>query len=452
LPNGDASGTRAAKTSIDAKDVAGLEVAWRFHIPVAAQESGAVTATPLVAGGTVYVQDMESDVFALDAKTGAVEWRRLFHDGTPGPNGLALAGDTLVGSTDTTVFALDAHSGTVRWTNRILGRHDSFVDVAPLVAGGLVYTGTTGYSPGTRGLIVALELKTGRVRWRFDTIRAPWAHPSIAGGGGIWETPTIAGDTLYAGIANPLPWGGTRAFPNGAALGGAALYTDALVALDAKTGALRWFDQVTPRDIRDHDLQNPPVLTKGLIVGSGKSGLVVAWDRSSHRRVWTASVGSHRNDSGPLPRHTVSVCPGLLGGVETPLAVANGRVFAPVVDLCYGESATGAAAITFQHTDPATGRGEVVALDLASGRRDWDRTLSSPPFGCATAANDLVFVPTYDGRVLALSAVDGRTVWSARAPARINACPSVAGDTLYVAAGAPPGRFEVVAYRLPTAS
>ena len=409
-----------------------------------------MTATPLVDGDTVYVQDMESDVFALDATTGTVRWRRLFHDGTPGPNGLALSGGLLVGSTDTTVFALDARSGVVRWTRRILGAHDSFVDVAPLVSGKLVYTGTTGYGPGTRGQIVALELSSGRVRWRFDTIRGPLSHPAIAGGGGIWETPTIADGVLYAGVANPLPWGGTKAFPNGAALDGPALYTDALVALDAQTGTLRWYRQITPRDIRDHDFQNPPVVAGGLIVGSGKSGVVIAFDRVSHTRVWTSPVGLHRNDRGALPRRVVPVCPGLLGGVETPLAVASGRVFAPVVDLCYGENATGAAAQTFRHTDPAKGRGEVVALDLATGTQLWRHRLPSPPFGCATAANDVVFVPTYDGSVRALAAADGRTLWSAHAPARINACPSVAGDTLVVAAGAPPGRYEVVAFRLRT--
>jgi alcohol dehydrogenase (cytochrome c) len=190
------------------------------------------------------------------------------------------------------------------------------------------------------------------------------------------------------------------------------------------------------------------VLAGGLVVGSGKSGVVMAWDPRTHRRVWEATVGVHRNDQGPLPRRTVPVCPGLLGGVETPPAVAGERVFVPVVDLCYGENATGSAAVTFTHTDPATGRGEVVALDLATGRRLWDRALDSPPFSCATAANDAVFVPTYDGRIRALAGADGRTLWTANAPARINACPSVAGDRLFVAAGASPGRFEIVAYQL----
>ncbi len=430
-------------------------MAWRFRIPIAPRESGVETATPLVDDGVVYVEDMESDVFALRATNGGLIWEHRFGDGTPGPNGLALGpGHSLVGSTDTTIFALDARTGALRWSHRILGSHESFVDIAPLVADGLVFTGTTGYGPGTRGAIEALDVRSGALRWRFDTIRGPWPHRALAGGGGIWETPTLSHGVLYAGIANPLPWGGSESLPNGGAYAGRALYTDSLVALDAHTGKLEWFDQVTPHDTRDHDLQNPPVVSHGLVIGSGKAGLVTAWDVATHRRRWQASVGVHRNDSGPLPRQAVEVCPGLLGGVETPVAVAGGRVFVPVVDLCYRESSVGAAATSFAQTDPAEGRGEVVALDARTGRRAWTRTIGSPPFGCATAAGDTVVVPTFDGHVLALAASDGATLWQARASAGINACPAVAGDSLYVAAGTPERsiahpRYEVIAYRLP---
>ena len=414
-----------------------LRVAWRFLLRIAPRESGVVTATPLVSGGVVYLQDMESNVFALRASTGAVVWRRAFHAGTPGPNGLSLDGGAVFGSTDTTVFALDADTGRVRWRHRILGPRESFVDIAPLAARGLVYTATTGYGPGTRGAIYALDERTGRTRWRFDTIRGPWAHPGEAGGGGAWQTPTLAGGVLYVGTANPLPWGGSPRLPNGGAYPGPALWTDSLLALDAKTGALRWFDQVTPHDVRDHDFQNPPVVAGGLVVGSGKGGRVIAWSRGSHRRVWERAVGLHRNDRGPLPRAAVSVCPGLLGGVETPVAVGGGRVFVPAVDLCYAENSTGGAAQSFGRVDPSAGRGRLVALDLRRGTPLWEARLPSPPFGCATSSNDIVFTSTFDGTVYAFAARDGRLLWRASAGAGINACPAVAGKMLYVGAGVP---------------
>lgn len=451
-PNGSAEGTRAAlHAKIDAGNVARLAPAWRFRIPIAPGESGAATATPVVAHGVVFLQDMESDVFALRARTGDVLWRHRFRAGNPGPNGLAVDGGAVFGSTDTTAFALDAATGKERWTRRILGRTESFVDIAPLAAGGLVYTATTGYGPGTRGAVYALDERSGAIRWRFDTIRGPWAHPGEAGGGGAWQTPTLAGGVLFVGTANPIPWGGSTARPNGGAYPGSALWTDSLVALDARTGALRWFDQVTPHDVRDHDFQNPPIVARDLAIGSGKAGRVIAWDRTSHRRVWEASVGVHRNDTGPLPLHAVSVCPGLLGGVETPAAYADNVVFVPFVDLCYREDAVGGAATSFGRVDPAHGRGGLAALDARTGRVEWTRPFGSPDFGCATVANDVVFTSTFDGELYGLATADGRTLWRARAPAGVNACPAVSGDTLLVAAGLPArgGRGELVAYRPP---
>jgi outer membrane protein assembly factor BamB len=104
--------------------------------------------------------------------------------------------------------------------------------------------------------------------------------------------------------------------------------------------------------------------------------------------------------------------------------------------------------------DLAGARGEVVALDLATGTRRWRRPLPSPVFGCATVVNDVVLTATYDGTVYALAADDGRVLRRLTAPAGINACPTVAGDLLVVAAGAePPGivtpRHVVDAYALP---
>jgi outer membrane protein assembly factor BamB len=432
--------------------VAGLVVRWRFPIPIRARDSGVVAATPVVGRDTVYVQDLESDVFALDRRTGAIRWQRRFHAGNPGPNGLALSGGTVFGATDTTIFALSARDGRTRWARRILSEVESYVDVAPVIARGLVFTSTVGYPPGGRGALYALDAATGHVRWRWWTVPR-WRYRE-AGGGGAWYPPSIDRDgRLFAGIANPAPWGGSPHRPNGGAYPGPALYTDSLVVLAADRGRLLWYDQVTSHDVRDYDFQLSPILAAGRAFGAGKAGRVIAWDIRTRRRLWEVEVGLHRNDRGPLPRQSVTVCPGLLGGVETPMAYDGSRLFVPVVDLCHQENSIGGAARSFLAVDPAAGSGRLVALDGPTGRREWERRFKSPVFGCATVTRDVVFTASYDGWVYALASSDGRTLWRARARAGINACPSVAGDLLLVPAGvAHPAfakpRFEVIAYGL----
>jgi alcohol dehydrogenase (cytochrome c) len=174
------------------------------------------------------------------------------------------------------------------------------------------------------------------------------------------------------------------------------------------------------------------------VLGAGKAGRVIVWDAESHRRVWTREVGLHRNDAGSLPSRRILVCPGLLGGVETPLAFAEGRLFVPVVDLCSHGSAVRIAPL--EQTKAAQGRGELVALDVRDGRPIWIHRFAQPIFGCATVGDGVVFTSTYGGRVYGLDVRDGRMLWTARLRGGINACPALAGRMLLVGAGIPRGR------------
>ena len=165
-------------------------------------------------------------------------------------------------------------------------------------------------------------------------------------------------------------------------------------------------------------------------------------------------MGVRRNDVGPLPARPVSVCPGLLGGIETPMALSDGRVFVPVVDLCFRQSSHGPEGSTSSGSTTRRGRASSWRSTQRSGRRLWTRKLPSPNFGCATVANDVVFTATYDGTIYGLSVEDGRTLWKAKARAGINACPAVAGRTLLVVAGTDHPAFqspvlELEAFRLP---
>jgi alcohol dehydrogenase (cytochrome c) len=451
MANGDLSAQRAAS----ARTTPSLHVVWRFRLPRSATSFGAVTGTPVIAGDTVYVQDSSSTVYALDARTGALRWRRRETAPNDGPNGVAVSGARVYAATDTTAFALDRATGRTVWSRRLVGRYEQFIAIAPVADRGRVYYSTQGFPPGGRGALYALAASSGKVVWRFATIKTAWPHAE-AGGGGAWDPVSVdERGSVYVGNSNPAPWGGSTRYPNGAVFGGRALYTDSLLVLAGSTGKLLWYDQVTRHDVRDYDFQASPVLAtvggRPVVVGAGKAGRVVAWDRSTHARLWSRAVGTHLHDLGPLPQRTTTVCPGHLGGVETPMAYARGLVFVPVVELCSRESA-----VTTPNAfarNPAEGKGVVYALDAATGKTVWRRQLTSPPFGCATVVGNTVVVPTFDGRLSLFSSEDGRTVFRVRLRDGINACPAVGDGLLVVAAGAPyPGIAdrvaEVVAYAI----
>jgi outer membrane protein assembly factor BamB len=433
-------------STITSATVGGLRVRWRFPL-TRGSTFGSFASTPIVVGSTVYVQDLSSSVHALDLRTGRRRWHYLTLAPNDGPNGLSYARGRILGATDTSAFALDARTGRRLWATRLANPQEQFVDIAPLAARGLVFTSTVGFPPSGRGALYALDQRTGRIRWRFETVRDPWRFPS-AGGGGAWYPPSLAPDgRLYFGISNPGPWGGSPVRPNGGMYPGPVPYTDALLALRAGTGKLLWYDQVTKHDVRDYDFEATPIVVGRSVYGAGKAGRVVAWDRVTGARRWARAVGTHLHDLGPLPRRPILVCPGLWGGVLTPMAYAAGRLFVPVVERCMRESSVDPAF----PADLRKGDGVVYALSARTGRTLWSRRLGAPATGCATVASDVVFAPSLDGRIAALAASDGRTLWETRANAGINGCPSVAGGMLLVGAGAPRragSTPELVAYGL----
>jgi outer membrane protein assembly factor BamB len=455
--NESAASQRAATaTKLDARTIPRLTVRWRFRLHASVTSFGAITSNPIIRGNVLYLQDSRSSVYALDIRSGALLWKDTVNAPNDGPNGVSVSGSRLYGATDTTAFALDATSGKRLWSRRLVGRFEQFIAIAPVVDRGRVYVSTQGFLPGGRGAIYALSAETGTIVWRFQTIKLPWSHPAASGGGGAWNPVSVdEHGNVYAGISNPDPWGGSPAYPNGGVFPGPALYTDSLVVLDGASGRLLWYDQVTSHDVRDYDFQASPILAtvdgRRAVFGAGKGGLVVAWDRGAHTRLWSRAVGVHLNDHGSLPVQPKPVCPGLLGGVLTPMAYAAGRLFVPVVELCSLESA-----VTTRDAfarPPSQGKGTVYALDAATGKTVWQAHLGSAPFGCATVARDAVIVPTYDGQVVAFAAADGRTLWRTQLRAGNNSCPAVGKDVLVVAGGAPhPGIAhpvtEVVAYGL----
>ena len=205
----------------------------------------------------------------------------------------------------------------------------------------------------------------------FGVVLLGVGEPGEFSGGGLWYPPAVdAKGDVYLGVANPGLWPNSPKNPNGALRPGPNLYTDSLVVLDGSTGKLKWYRQVIAHDVRDYDLMIAPVLFtpsggSQLVIGAGKMGKVFAWNAATGASVWQANVGKHLNDTGLLPKKPVTVCPGDFGGIETPMAQANGTLFVPWLNLCAQASAT-----TFSVPGSAFAKatGGLTAFDAATGK------------------------------------------------------------------------------------
>jgi len=142
--NLDLANTRDdAHTRIDAADVSKLRRRWTFRLPYSG-EYGAFTSNPIVAGGVVYLEDPDSDVFALRLTTGKLLWRHDFHSVTPsgGPNGVALGYGLLFGETEDSVFALSPRTGKQVWIRKLTTNANEGIDMAPQLYDGRLLVST----------------------------------------------------------------------------------------------------------------------------------------------------------------------------------------------------------------------------------------------------------------------------------------------------------------------
>jgi glucose dehydrogenase len=303
------------------------------------------------------------------------------------------------------------------------------------------------------------------VKWSFSTTDSSnfFGNPQFNDGSGAWFPPSIdtTSGIIYWGTKNPggYGYGGPNEnYPNASQRPGPNLYSNSIIAQDAATGKLLWYNQTFPHDIYDHDFQNTPMLvtapnlygTNGptdVAIGGGKAGVVYAFDRTTGATLWSTPVGKHQNDTlGALPTDTtIEVFPGLLGGIETHMAFADGIIYVPYVDFGAKYNAYG-----LQGLDSfSSGTGGLAALDVNTGKILWDDSLPSMNFGAATVVNDLVFTSTYDGTLYAFNKTTGAQVWKFTPPAgmSINGWPSVAKDTILFPYGGGPHPM-LVAFKL----
>jgi outer membrane protein assembly factor BamB len=468
--NADLANTRDAPGStISSANVSRLKEAWTFKLTGKAAQGvrpyGSLTASPIVTNGVVYLQDLDSNVYALSLATGKLQWEYECNQeekSGPGPNGVAVVNGTVYGETPTAVFALAASSGRPTWVNsNLLSTGQGTFGLQPQVANGRVYLASQyGSGPGG-GILLALKASSGALLWKFNTVVGP--EPGVqalgVGAGGAWETPLVSSDgSVTYGIGNPYQTPAAAiAHPV------VDLYTDSDVNLNAATGKLRWYYQGLPDDFKDYDMQASPISARAdgvsVVIGSGKLGYVYAMNAATGKLIWKTPVGRHNghdDDSLLALEHKLklrapyTILPGSYGGVLTNLALAGDSVYVATCDL----------ALTYTNlTEPVPDKaagvptGEIEALNVVTGKVEWDTKVPQLPLGAATVSNDLVFTTFYDGELIALDRSSGKIVYRGQLPTAENSPIAIAGNMVIVPAGAPltgkgSGDPQVVAYRV----
>ncbi len=445
-----------------------------------------------VSGGLVFQATMDGRIIALDTKTGKLAWD-------------IEAVRPEEGETET-ASALAAQFGD----KPVQGSSRLGFKMPPLVAEGLVIVGVTGAGYGLhvedakggldggsvvgieggygrRGWLAAYDAKTGAERWRWYVTKADgWEgdyvtstadgvplHRDIAaekaaapdhaeawkvGGGSLWMTPAYDSDLglIFLGTGNPAPqnFGLTRPGDN--------LYTMSLVALDVRTGALRWHFQQVPHEQWGYDVASPPFLldfpTKDgpvkAVAQASKLGWIYVHERSSGKLLAkSAPLIAHKNlFVPPSPEGTV-VSPGPLGAVswhpvsydsKTGLAFAQVRHGAAAYTVKTVPAGNGRPEIRYTETGEAKGEpsfSTLTAIDLAKGGNiAWSvKAESRLSGGTLATAGGLVFSGEEDGHLDAHDSATGKLLWRFQCGAGIGGPPvtySVEGKQyLAVAAG-----------------
>ena len=335
--------------------------------------------------------------------------------------------------------------------------------MAPGYKDGVVFASTVPSAGGNIGTLWALDARTGRRLWSWEQVpRSLWGQPQLNGGGGLWHPPAFDGEGgLYVSIANPVPWPGTEEQPWGRSRPGPNRWNNSIVKLDARTGRFLWGTQVGPHDLYDWDLEAPVILAtvdgRRVALSAGKMGFVYAFDAESGRLLWKRSVGIHNgHDDDSVRAMHGRLLEGRLRETHLPRRLGRRRD-ADGVRRRDGLRAGQQPLRDIQQADAAEtagtgeGTGELVAIDIATGRVRWDTRLPHGEYGGATVTNDLVLTTTYDGTVWALDRHDGSVLWRGALPAASIAPVAVTGDTLLAAGGIAldrSQRMRIVAYRL----
>jgi alcohol dehydrogenase (cytochrome c) len=487
LHNLDLAGGRfSPMDQITAANVATLAPRWLFQTGVIDGVSN--QTTPVIVDGVMYVTDPRGSVYALDAADGRLRWTFDVTDLIGGGakagyvfrhRGVCYADGIVYTAAGSFLFALDARTGKPIRTFGKDGQASVILDVikerypdvtaaitlgywfttAPQIHNGVIYIGSTrseSHIPG--GHVLAVDARTGKVRWHFNTIPQDgrdqgWdiAGPTWVGGerngGGIWETPSIdpALGLVYVAVGNPFGDSSKRAGTN--------LFTDSILALSLADGALKWHYQQVHHDVWDYDSGSPPILFDMQVRGqrvkalaeASKNGYLYILNRETGQpvhaiREMPVPTATPRPDEQPWPTQplpfTAAGQPMQPVSPVFPIDVPAERLaaakavpeFTPAApNQIYAPGTEGGANYGPLSYSPRTGllyvnavdsplgarrpaRGYFSAFDPATGELAWQQTFDGwGQAGSVVTAGGVVFVGTGSNTAGYLFAYDART-------------------------------------------
>ncbi|HEX4028468.1 MAG TPA: PQQ-binding-like beta-propeller repeat protein [Rhizomicrobium sp.] len=455
--NGGLDGNRwSALDRITTANVKNLQPQFVF-----APGGSGLEGTPVVIGDVMYVTG-GTRVCALNARTGAPIWCSARNNGiasTPksapapvGPNrGVAVLGDRVFYiSDDAYLVCLNRLTGAVMWSVWLPEKGAAgkfYSSMAPMVVGDQVVAGIAGGDSPMRGFLAAYHPDSGKLAWRFYTIPKPgeplaktWIGRALTtGGGATWSTGSYDAETgtLYWAVGNPYP----DTDPD--ERGGRNLYTNSVIALDARTGTFKWHFQFTPYDTHDWDATQPLVLAdanwKGqprkLLLSAQRSGVFYVIDRTNgqfllakpfvKKETWSRGFekdGTPIMVAGNTPTVDGTItCPGVRGATNwyaQSFDPQTGLFYVMAAEDCGIYRKTGK--IFGPNPDPAdVGTRLVRALNIQTGDVTWEKLLVGPQetnyTGVLTTAGGLLFHGETGGDFAAVDAKTGQTLWTFRA-------------------------------------
>ncbi len=480
---------------INRDNVRSLAMRWIYTVPGAQR----LEVTPVVVDGVMYVTNVNA-AYAIDATNGQPLWHYqrprtagLVGDAAGGINrGVAVLGDSVFLVTDHAhLLCLDRRTGKLRWDTEMADYRQHYGSTsAPLVVGDLVVAGVSGGDEGIRGFVAAFHADTGKEAWRFWSMPKPgeplsetWVGRAIEHGcTATWLTGTYDTSTglLYWTTGNPCP------DYNGDERKGDNLYSDSVLALDGKSGKLKWYFQYTPHDLHDWDAQQTAMLVdanfggqpRKLLLQANRNGFFYVLDRISgkflmakpfvHKLTWASGIGPDgrpRVLPGSEPTaEGVQVCPAVEGAtnwMSTAYHPGTGLFYVMALERCsiyskspewwkQGESFYGGATRRVPDEKPQK---FLRAIDIQTGTVKWELPQDGSGVtwgGALSTAGGLVFFASDDTGFSAADAGNGKLLWHFAANQYWRASPmtySVAGRQYVAVAGGP----NILVFALPDA-